>query len=146
MKTKWNWGTKLAIWIIAFIVFMLTLVFMTTTSKVNLVEADYYPKGLVYQTRIDAIENAKEINAVFNTSQDGKNIIINTPDILLDSGNILFFRPSGNSLDRNYKLVINEEGKMIFPRNNFKLGKYILKIDWYHKDKEYYVEQIFFIK
>lgn len=146
MKTKWNWGTKLVIWIAAFIIFMLTLVFMTTTTKVNLVEADYYPKGLIYQSRIDAIENAKIIDAVFTTSQNTESIIINTPDIHIDSGNIMFFRPSGNSLDRNYDLVINEERKMIFSKDNFKSGKYILKINWFHKDKEYYIEQVLFIK
>ena len=143
---KWNWGTKLVIWIIAFIVFMLSLVYMTTTSKVNLVEEDYYPKGLKYQARIDAIENAKEINAVFMASQNGESIIITTPDIQLDSGNIIFFRPSGNSLDRAYDLVITEEGKMIFPMEDFSNGKYILKINWNLLDKEYYVEQNFFVK
>lgn len=146
MKTKWNWGTKLVIWIIAFIVFILSLVYMTTTSKVNLVEEDYYPKGLKYQARIDAIENAKEINAVFMASQNGESIIITTPDIQLDSGNIMFFRPSGNSLDRTYDLLITEEGKMIFPMKDFSNGKYILKINWNLLDKEYYVEQNFFVK
>ena len=146
MNMKWNWGTKLVIWIIAFIVFMLSLVYMTTTSKVNLVEEDYYPKGLKYQARIDAIENAKEINAVFMASQNGESIIITTPDIQLDSGNIIFFRPSGNSLDRAYDLVITEEGKMIFPMEDFSNGKYILKINWNLLDKEYYVEQNFFVK
>ncbi len=146
MKTKWNWGTKLVIWIIAFIVFMLSLVYMTTTSEVNLVERDYYPKGQKYQTRIDAIENANYLNVVFTTSQDGNNIIINLPDIQVDSGLILFFRPSGNSLDRTYDLVINNEKKMILPRDDFEHGKYIMKINWDHKDKEYYVEQTFFVK
>jgi len=146
MKIKWNWGTKLAIWIVAFIVFMLTLVYLTTTYEVNLVEKDYYPKGLMYQTRIDAIQNADSINAVFSTSQDENNIVLNIPDIQADSGTILFFRPSGNSLDRTYELIIVDDHRLVFPINNFEYGKYILKINWFHSNKEYYVEQVFFMK
>jgi hypothetical protein len=146
MKIKWNWGTKLAIWIVAFIVFMLSLVYMTTTSRVNLVEKDYYPKGLKYQTRIDAIKNATDIDAVFTTSQNDNNIIIQLPDIKVDSGSILFFRPSGNSLDKSYPLVMNNEKMIIFPKDDFSLGRYILKINWFNKEKEFYVEQSLFIK
>jgi len=146
MNIKWNWGTKLAIWIIAFVVFMSSLVYMTTTSKVNLVEEDYYPKGLVYQTRINAIENAKNINAAFNTSQDDNSINIILPDIQIDSGTIMFFRPSGNSLDRTYEIIMTEENKMVLPKRDFKHGKYIMKISWDYNDKEYYVEQVFFVK
>ncbi|MFK5856233.1 MAG: FixH family protein [Bacteroidota bacterium] len=146
MKIKWNWGTKLAIWIIAFVVFMLTLVYMTTTTKINLVEEDYYPKGLVYQTRIDAAKNANSINAVFTTSQDDKSITINIPDIQVDSGTILFFRPSGNNLDRRYDLELNNNKKITLTKDDFNHGKYIMKINWNFDGKEYYVEQIFFVK
>ncbi len=146
MKIKWNWGTKLAIWIVVFIVFMLTLVYMTTTHEENLVEKDYYPKGINYQTRIDAIENANSINAIFVANQDENNIIINLPDIQVDTGTVLFFRPSGNSLDRTYEIVMTEEKKMVLPKSNFKHGKYILKINWFFDGKEYYVEQVFFVK
>lgn len=146
MKIKWNWGTKLSIWIIAFVVFMLTLVYMTTTTKINLVEKDYYPKGLVYQTRIDATKNANSINAVFITSQDDKSITINIPDIQVDSGTILFFRPSGNILDRSYDLELNNNKKITLTKDDFVHGKYIMKINWNFDGKEYYVEQIFFVK
>lgn len=146
MNIKWNWGTKLAIWIIAFIVFMLSLVYMTTKSDINLVEKDYYPKGQVYQTRINAINNAIDINAVFSTSQDENNIIINLPDIQVDSGSILFFRPSANSLDRTYELIMVDDRRLVFPIDNFEHGKYILKINWFYSNKEYYVEQVFFMK
>ncbi len=146
MKIKWNWGTKLAIWIVVFIVFMLTLVYMTTTHEENLVEKDYYPKGINYQTRIDAIENANSINAVFVANQDENNIIIDMPNIQVDTGTVLFFRPSGNSLNRTYEIVMTEEKKMVLPKSNFKHGKYILKINWFSEGKEYYVEQVFVMK
>ena len=119
---------------------------MTTNYEVNLVEKDYYPKGLKYQTRIDAIENAREINAIFLAEQTNDSIIITTPEIMVDSGSIMFFRPSGSSLDKTYDLVINKNNKLNFSLEDFIHGKYLLKTNWFFKDKEYYVEQPLFIK
>ena len=68
---KWNWGTKLALWIIAFVLFILSLVYMSLGYDVNLVEKDYYPKGLVYQQRIEAINNANEAGSSVNIIQNG---------------------------------------------------------------------------
>lgn len=80
------------------------------------------------------------------TTRSKRTILINLPDIQVDSGTILFFRPSGNALDRAYDLVINDNKKMILPKADFEHGKYILKINWKHLKKEYYTEQILFVK
>ena len=146
MKTKWNWGTKLAIWIIVFILFILTLVYMSFSYDIGLVEKDYYPKGLKYQNRINAINNAKNIDAVFNISQEGENVIIELPDIQAKDVTITFFRPSDNSFDRFYSWDINEGSRIKLPKREFTVGKYIVKFNWKHLDKDYYVEQIYYLK
>ncbi len=119
---------------------------MTTTVNVNLVEKDYYPKGLVYQSRIDAINNTKEINAIFTTTQNDSAVVIFLPDIQVDSGTMIFFRPSQNALDKNYKLIVNINRVMIIPKSDLIHGKYILKVNWHNQNKEYYSEQNIFIK
>ncbi len=146
MKTKWNWGTKLVIWIAAFVLFILTLVYMSLSYDVNLVEKDYYPKGLKYQTRIDAIENAKSINAIFTLSQTADKINILLPNIQPDSGSINFFRPSDNSYDRLYVIGVSNEKEIILPKSDFILGKYIIKFTWWQDNKEFYAEQVYTIK
>lgn len=144
MKTKWNWGTKLAIWIIVFVLFILTLVFLSLSYDVNLVEKDYYPKGLKYQTRIDAIENANNLGVRFLIDQSEDNLNILIPDIQLDSGLITFFRPSDVSFDRTYKFSNSQQ--INIPLSDFNSGKYIVKINWWNHKKEYYIEQITNIK
>ena len=57
-KIKWNWGTKLVIAIILFMGFIFVLVYLSTQNTIDLVERDYYPKGLKYQNRIEEIKNA----------------------------------------------------------------------------------------
>ncbi len=146
MKIKWNWGTKLALWISIFILFILTLVFMSLNYDVGLVEKDYYPKGLEYQKRINAIENARQLNADFKVEQDNESVTIQLPNIIVDEGNITFFRPSDTSYDRVYKLVTSNSSKITIPKNDFIQGKYILKFEWQHDNKEYFKEQILFIK
>ena len=146
MKTKWNWGTKLAIWIIVFILFILTLVYMSFSYDIGLVEKDYYPKGLKYQSRIDAINNAKNIDVVFNISQEGENVIIEMPDVQVKDGTITFFRPSDNSFDRVFSWDLDEDNNIKLPVRELTEGKYIVKFNWKHEDKEYYVEQIYFVK
>lgn len=146
MKTKWNWGTKLAIWIAAFVVFILVLVYTSFNYDVNLVEKDYYPKGLMYQSRINAIENASNIGAEFIISQNNENLNILMPDILSDSGTIMFFRPSDISWDRTYKLLSVEGNTISIPSTDFTNGKYIVKFNWWHNNMEYYVEQVYTIK
>jgi len=144
MKTKWNWGTKLVIWIVVFVLFILTLVYLSFGYDVNLVEKDYYPKGLVYQSRINAIENAKDLGVMFEIKQNNDNINISIPDIESDSGIITFFRPSDVNFDRAYKLETNR--KVEIPTDHFTRGKYIVRFNWWHGDKEFYFEQMLNVK
>lgn len=146
MKIKWNWGTKLALWITAFILFMLGLVFMTLMNDVTLVEKDYYPKGLDYQTRINEMKNARLENATFTITQMDNEIEIAFPDVKADSGQIIFFRPSDNSMDRVVSFDDSDNGIKHLDIHDFHKGKYVLKISWKHGDKKYYVEQVALIK
>lgn len=144
MNIKWNWGTKLALWIVAFVLFILSLVYMSLGYDVNLVEKDYYPKGLAYQDRINAIDNAMNLNISFNVSQLDNNISIITPEIHSDSGTITFFRPSDVDADRVYKLLVNKQ--VTIPVVDFQRGKYIVKFHWWYDNQEFYMEEIINIK
>ena len=144
-KIKWNWGTKLALFIIAFIVFILILVYQTTKYDVNLVEKDYYPKGLVYQQRIDAIDNANSIGADFLVTQNNNNLMFAISNIVADSGSVLFFRPSNTSLDMLYDLT-SIDSVMILPVSNFENGKYKVKTNWWKDGVEYYIEKTYVVK
>ena len=146
MKYKWNWGTKLAIWIIAFILFMITLVVFTFINDTMLVEKDYYPKGLEYQNRIEETNRAFKAGAVFDATQGNENLTIQLTHIQSDSGNIVFFRPSDNGLDLSFDLSDIEDSTLIIPLNRLKKGKYILKNQWYHQGNGYYLEKIIFVK
>lgn len=145
-KIPWNWGTKLVIAIIIFMSFIFVLVYLSTQNTIDLVEKDYYPKGLKYQTRIDEIELASSLKDEFIISQDERFIILSMPELNPDSGSIVFFRPSDQLLDFASKIQPDSSNRMLFPLKDFKPGLYVLKVHWYENEAGYYVEKKFFVK
>lgn len=146
MKIKWNWGTGIFISIVVFMIFIFTLVYFTTQHTIDLVEKDYYPKGLKFQDRIDEVKNAQPFKELFTVSQNGNRLIINFPEITPDTGTVVFFRPSDTRYDLTYKIEPDSLWTMSFPASEFLKGKYILKIHWWEDEKSYYVEKPFYLK
>ena len=59
MRIKWNWGTGILIGIIAFMAFIIGLVYFSVQQNFDLVERDYYPKALEYQQQIRSEWNGR---------------------------------------------------------------------------------------
>jgi hypothetical protein len=146
MKIKWNWGTKLTIAIILFMSFIFTLVYLSTQNSIILVEKDYYPKGLVYQKRINSIKNAKAYHQKLEVRQARDRLTVKIPGSSPDSGNITFYRPDQEKI--NDLVIAFERNKPIsvsVSKNKLKKGIYVLKLSWWQKSKEHYIEEKIFI-
>ncbi len=146
MNIPWNWGTKLTIFIIIFILFIIVLVYKSMTNDIMLVEKDYYPKGLVYQDRIDEMKNAKPLLPYFQIQQNQDFVIFSMAEIHPDTGTITFFRPSDNNLDMTYQLMPDNASRMHLPLDDFTKGKYVAKIYWKEAGTAYYIEKAFYFK
>jgi len=141
---KWNWGTKIFIAIILFMSLIIGFVIASFQHTVNLVEKDYYPKGQVYQSRLDEIKNAVTLRDSFTIEKNATSVVLTLPEINADTASINFFRPSGNEFDRIYDI---STGDTIyeFALNEFIRGKYKVKVFWKSDGKGYYFERDFFI-
>lgn len=144
MKIKWNWGTKLLIAMIFFMGLLVVLVILSTRQGIMLVEKDYYPKGLKYQERLDEISNADPLSSQVRVLQDKDNVVISLPEIVPDTGSIVFYRPSNNELDRIFFLKNEEMSVASFPKSSFVRGQYIIKLFWVQEGKGYYIEKPFY--
>ena len=144
-KIKWNWGTKIIVAIIIFMSFIFVLVYLSIQNPIDLVEKDYYPKGLKYQTRIDEIKNASIIRDSITIIRKDNHMVLSISTIDADSGSIVFFRPSNQSLDFTVNIEADSLGKMYFLTNEFEKGLYIMKIHWFQNNKGYYVEKKIFV-
>mgnify|MGYP001306976638 CR=1 FL=1 len=142
---KWNWGTKLVIAIMLFMGFIFVLVYMSTLNTIDLVERDYYPKGLQYQNRIEELKNARIFRDDFNMTRENEYMVLSVPEIEQDSGSIVFFRPSDQQLDFASRIQPDSTGRMYFPSDAFQTGLYVMKIHWFKNAEGYYLERKFFV-
>jgi len=146
MHIKWHWGTKITIVIILFVSFMLGMVYMTTQNPIILVEKDYYPKGLRYQDKIDHIKNAIPFKSNMKLEQTKDEIVLQIPNASPDSGTVVFYRPNEEKvLDYVHTFSPHTPIELLFPKKNFKLGVYVLKISWWQNGKGYFIEKKIFL-
>ena len=143
-----NWGLRIAILYIGFVVLILTLVFTSMHNKEDLVSADYYAQELKYQDRIDAINNANVITGTMDVRLDGKDVELVVPTEFKAEqikGEILFFRASDATKDVKVSLAPDANGVQRIPCDRLTHGSYKVQISWVHHDKSYYKESSIFI-
>ncbi|MEJ5262559.1 MAG: FixH family protein [Ignavibacterium sp.] len=142
---KPSWGTGIVIAIIIFVIVVLAQTFYLMNQKVDLVEEDYYKKGIEYQKNIDVQKKSSELSEPVKFSFDGQYLIINFPKKLSDkkiSGEILLYRPSDSGLDIKLPLSTDSLSQVI-PVSNLKKGFWRVKLKWQYDGQDYYDENSF---
>lgn len=143
MKISWNWGTKLVIAIVLWISFILIMVFRMVQVDVPLVEEDYYPKAVAYQTQIDKRTNANALSEAIRLLQSEQEVSLLFPSEISAneiSGSVWIYRPAGDSEDFHFTLAVDSSGIQSFAKDLFHHGKYIFKVDYKDLQKSYYQE------
>ena len=149
MKIKWNWGTKLFIFTTMFMIFILVFVYLTTLQDRTLVEDEYYQHSLVFQEKINKINNSNALQEKVEIIEGPQHISItfqtffNPAEI---SGTIHFYRPSNIKGDVIIPIELDSTRQIIYPVKKLMRGRYIVKIDYKYKDKEFYQEKSIFIE
>ena len=142
-----NFGVKITILYISFVVLILTLVFMCFGQKVELVSKDYYAQEIKFQDKINAINNEKNLAKSINHSINGKKIVLSIDSTLLSNdfdGTINFFRPSDSSKDLKLKMAFNNN-EQIINGNELIHGAYKMQLSWVSNKKTYFKEEVIFI-
>jgi hypothetical protein len=113
-------------------------------QDVNLVHKDYYEKGVDYSAQID-----KETRSVpfanligIDDLQDSVRIrFLRELTEHIDSGKVLFFRPSDHNLDLSYTMQFRDT-LLGFKKTQMVSGKYIVKMTWFSGGVDYEVDRI----
>jgi hypothetical protein len=148
MKIKWNWGTGLFIGASLFILMIAVFAYYMFKQNFDLVEKDYYPKALVYQQRIDKLNNTAQLEEKIRVEKLGSSVVIRFPYIFKPdstSGTVQFYRPSGVSGDVNILIQLDASGIMSYPISRLMKGNYMVKIDYNFRNKGYYQEEALFV-
>ena len=146
MTFKFNWGYGIALVYTAFACGMLFLVYLCTTYKVDLVQADYYKEELAYQQRIDQKSNTAALTQrlEINYSRDAQSVHIQLPEELTGTQNVnlRFYRPDDSTLDKNLHQAVSTSNDITVSTDGMKVGLWRLEMSWTHGTKDYFQEAI----
>ena len=149
MKIKFNWGTGIVVAMVLFMTFILSFVYKTIAIdkyEHHLVSEDYYKDELYYQKEIDKLNNASKLSENITLSNSEKGITIHFPedkDFNLIKGMIFFQRRSNHKLDFDKEIKLTSHS-ITMPDSLLVSGKWIVKIDWQYKEKEYLLKESWF--
>ena len=146
---KISWGYKISLLYLGFMALIFTLVVKSMNIKTDLVANDYYSQEIRYQEKINAANNAKQLNVSLSFLIEDDSIQLFFP--LVDStnafvGSILFFRPSDNTKDVDIKIHLDKTGIQKVSTRSFLKGLYKMQISWSDGTKQYFVEEVVVLK
>lgn len=133
-----NWGTKVVLGMIAFMLFIVAMVVYMFSVHGNdaLVDEDYYEKGINYNQEYNATENTikdhQEPKITLNDSQ----LVIQLKDSA--SFELKLMRPSTVKDDIKEKgFTISDDHLILINTKNMHTGVWFLELKWSSKGKDY---------
>lgn len=143
-----NWGLKITILYIGFVLLIVTLVTMSMNQKVDLVAPDYYAQELKYQDKIDGMSNYKSLQNPILFSNTSSIVTLTFPAEIVNNkpvGNIVLYRPSDASLDVKLPIHVDTSAKQIISSTKLRRGLYKIRVEWTMSSKQYFTEESLFI-
>ena len=133
---KITWGKGITIAMIAFMSFILYMVFTLMATNTDLESEDYYQKEIEFETEIKAVNNTNKLNEKVKVSQNEDFLIVQFPNLEnMDSLSVFLFRPNNEKEDQLF--TIEDSKTLIIPNKKLKIGSYNLKIQFKIKDELY---------
>lgn len=138
-----NWGNKILIVIIAFIVGMLSMVYVAGKQTNEMFDSNYYEKELEYQKFIDASKNLSLISQTVETKQDAKELYIQLPTITtsnIQDGFIELLKASNKAKDIKINIKNETSATIKIAKTQLTKGLYTIRVFWTNAGTNYYYE------
>jgi hypothetical protein len=126
---KLNWGHRLVFFTILFMVFIILMVVAISRQKVDLVDQNYYEKGIRYQEEINkySFDDSIAQSITFDMAQRVLSFKMNIADV---GGNMIFYRPSDSGLDFAVPFNLDEKGEFNYSTSSLKPGNWKVIFEW----------------
>jgi hypothetical protein len=145
---KFNWGHGILLVILLSMAGFLTLVFISTNERIDMVTEDYYPKELKYDDQIEKIKNYNALTKKVEITLE-ESLLIQFPDDIANAdairGLVHLYRPSDKDLDIEKEIKLDEAYRMTISKQDLKSGKYELIIEWQANGQPYLTKQAVYI-
>jgi hypothetical protein len=142
-----NWGKSIVLSFILFAVFIGTLVAVCLRQDISLVSKDYYQEELQYDKQLTRLKNVSQLASkpVIKVLENRTIQITFDHFADMENGELILFRPSDSSKDKNYALVPSSGSTQEFPTTDLTPGMYRAKMQWTMNGKEFFFEEIIYI-
>jgi hypothetical protein len=148
MKIIGNWGLWIIIALVIFLCYIAVFLVFVGGERFDIVEENYYEKGLQYQKQIDIVSRTSNLSEKLLIIKNENQLTVILPKDFKGSdinGKITFYRPSDSRLDRGYYIRVDSNLTQTFDITDFTRGiwivKLILKSDFSGEVKDYYFEE-----
>jgi hypothetical protein len=142
-----NWGTKIAIFYVSFMIVMISLVLMSTQNRFSLVTDAYYEEAIDYESHIIKARNSRELKEPMTIDFVGEANKINLqfPELGKIEGDIHLYRPSSHFMDQHVPIEPDSAGFQTVSTEGLKSGLWRIKVNWEAEGKTYFNEESMFI-
>lgn len=138
---KLNWGTKIAVLYIGFVVMIVTLVAATFRRKPLLVADDYYQRETRFQERLEARKAAAALGSPPRMQLAGDSLTIELPGRFAEAaavGEMTYYAPADPGADRT--VAFNAPDGRIHAALPRKETRFLIQLDWRVNGRHYYTE------
>lgn len=142
-----NWGKKILIVYVVFVLGIVFMVYKSSTQNADLVTTDYYDKELKYQEKIDEGKRVAALSAPVEFSIKENAVTIQFPKDFAGkqlAGEAVLYCPSDKKKDFKKSFTLKDEPlQMDIPAGS--KGLYELHLSWQDGGVTYYFEKKIFI-
>lgn len=135
-----DWGYKIFIVYIVFVSGIMFLIFKSSGQKVDLVTTDYYDKELIYQQKIDAMNNVSRLSDTVKYGITKKGLVIVFPKDFSGqtvAGNAVLYCPSDENKDLKQNFSVKDLPLSV-PIHSCNKKEYELQLTWQSNGTNYY--------
>jgi hypothetical protein len=135
-----NWGIKIALGLGVFMTFIMVLAyFMMTSKNDDLVDADYYDKGINYNVDYEKKSRVAKDQATPEVMIEGQQLRITF--VQAATGSVKLIRTADKSMDKNMILKTDSLKQFNIPIKGLATGLWKLQIDWKSNGLSYLYEK-----
>lgn len=138
-----NWGYKIVVVFVLFVAGIVTLVIKSSMQDHDLVTSGYYEKELVYQQRIDALNNVAALKDTVVYNINDRKLTIFFPEQHRNGkvdAKVHWYSPSDAKRDIEFDHV-TEEGVIVRDLGAMEPGWYYVKLEWAFDGNTFYEEK-----
>jgi hypothetical protein len=100
-----NWGKSITVVMITFITFIVVLVTIIMSNRIDLVSEDYYQKEIVFEDEIQAKNSWNKVSEDATFQSNAEHLIVNLPKIEgVDAYELILSRPNDNKKDIRFSI------------------------------------------